>query len=121
MPTVCELAGVTETHSSDGISYAPTLLGRPPQKRHDHLYFEFHEGDGAQAVIKGKWKALVRGVKTDHSQPLELYDLESDPSEQMNVAKENAAVAKEMQNLIDKSHKPSALFKLPSDKVLHKQ
>src|SRR5690606_19130828 len=81
LPTACELGNVKEAVNTDGISYVPTLLGRPPQRRHNHLYFEFHEGGGAQAVIKGNWKAVVRDVKTGSPQPLELYNLEEDPSE----------------------------------------
>ncbi len=54
--------------------------------KHDYVYFEFHEGDGAQAVRKGKWKAVVRGVKSENPSALELYDLENDPAEKNNVA-----------------------------------
>ena len=51
MPTVCELAGIETPDITDGISYLPAMLGQPQQK-HDHLYFEFHEQGGKQAVIK---------------------------------------------------------------------
>jgi arylsulfatase A-like enzyme len=117
LPTACELANVTKSYNTDGISYAPTLLGRPPQKRHDHIYFEFHEGEGSQAVIKDQWKAVVRGIKTQKPHPLELYNLEEDPSETKNIASQNPAIAKQMQDLIDQAHTPSPLFKLPSDEV----
>ena len=63
MPTACALAGVERPFTTDGISYLPTLLATDNQKKHDYVYFEFHEEDGAQAVRKGKWKAVVNGVK----------------------------------------------------------
>ena len=115
MPTVCTLAGVQQHYDSDGISYLPTLLAKGNQVKHDYVYFEFHEGDGAQAVRKGKWKAVVRGVKSEKPSALELYDLENDPAEQNNVASKFPEISAQLSSIIKKSHEPSEVFALPLD------
>ena len=56
-----------------------------PQAQHRYLYFEFHEGGFSQAVIiDGRWKA-IRMKRLDA--PIEIYDLQLDPSEENNVAR----------------------------------
>ena len=112
LPTVCTLAGVTESYTSDGIPLVPTLIGKGKQLQHDYIYFEFHEGDGSQAVRQGNWKAIVKGIKTRSPEPLELYDLNADPSESSNLARKFPNKAAELQAIMDKSHQPSNAFPL---------
>ena len=45
LPTFAELAGV-DCPKTDGISMAPTLLGKGEQRKHEHLFWEFYEGGG---------------------------------------------------------------------------
>ncbi len=115
MPTACALAGVQQPYTSDGISYLPTLLAKGNQPKHDYVYFEFHEGDGAQAVRKGKWKAVVRGVKRENPSSFELYNLENDAAEKNNVANQNPEISAEMSAIIKRAHVPSEAFALPAD------
>jgi len=116
MPTACTLAGIQQYYASDGISYLPTLLANGNQLKHDYVYFEFHEGDGAQAVRKGKWKAVVRGVKSETPSALELYDLENDAAEKNNVADAFPEISAQLSSIIKKAHVPSAVFVLPADR-----
>ena len=60
LPTLAELAGAGDRVPAglDGISAVPTLLNQPGQKRHEFMYWEFHEGASQQAVRMGDWKAL---------------------------------------------------------------
>jgi arylsulfatase A-like enzyme len=81
LPTFAELADTPAPAGIDGISMVPALLGKP-QKQHEFLYWEFHEGRSKQAVRMGDWKA----VRTAPSRAIELYDLKSDISEHNNVA-----------------------------------
>src|SRR5262249_47927032 len=77
LPTLTELAGATDRMPKglDGLSMAPTLLGRGEQEQHPYLYWE---ADGQkqdvtqQAVRWGKWKAVRNKVGA----PWELYDLD---------------------------------------------
>lgn len=94
-PTLAELAGVTEAlpEEIDGISMVPALIGPEaagrPQENHEFLYWEFHEGRASkQAVRMGKWK----GVRLSPDGPLELFDLDADLGESVDVASEQPDV-----------------------------
>jgi len=92
MPTLAEIAGTTPPADTDGISFVPTLLGRPDeQEQHDHLYWEFAGYGGQQAVRMGKWKGVRQNIlRRNNPEPLkiELYNLESDIGESRDVAAE---------------------------------
>lgn len=107
MPTACELAGVAPPAGIDGLSYAPTLLGSGEQPRHEHLYWEFHERGGKQAVRRGDWKGVRLDVTKAPPGRFELYHLGEDPGEQHNVADEHPDIVTELRRLMDASHGPS--------------
>lgn len=111
MPTVCDLAGVETPQVTDGISYLPSFLGQS-QQQHDHLYFEFHEQGGKQAVIKDNWKLIRLNVKNPELTSVELYKLDTDISEQNNLATEMPEKVAELLPLFQQNHVESPLFKL---------
>ena len=118
LPTVCVLADIQESYTSDGKSLVPTLTGKGKQLQHDHIYFEFHEGDGSQAIRQGNWKAIVKAIKTKTPAPLELYDLEKDPSETTDLASKFPDKVTEMKTLMIKSHKASKAFPFYSETII---
>jgi arylsulfatase A-like enzyme len=102
LPTLCEAAGVGPPKGIDGLSFLPTLLGRPgQQKQHDYLYWECPEQGGKRAVRMGKWKAVQLNVAKDPTAPIELYDLEADLGEQHNVAAEHPDVVARIKGILD--------------------
>lgn len=111
MPTVCELAGVPVPKTTDGISYLSSLTGKGRQKKHDDLYFEFHEGGGKQAIIKGDWKLIRLQVNNPEKTVLELYNLKNDPAEQYNLLAEQPSVVKNLEKLLDDNHRENDYWK----------
>jgi arylsulfatase A-like enzyme len=98
LPTAAELAGATAPENTDGISMVPALLGQP-QRQHDYLYWEFHEGPRSkQAIRLGDWKAVRFGGP---GKPIELYDLKTDASEKRNVAGQHRDVIAKAEKILN--------------------
>ncbi len=110
MPTLTEIAGVKAPENIDGISFLPTLLGKSDQKKHDYLYWEFHELGGRQAVRKGNWKLVRYHVQDPAKITTELYDLTNDPGEITDVSKRHPEVVAELLKLMAQSRVPSEVF-----------
>ena len=110
MPTMAELTGVPigQDHPTDGISMLPTLLGKPGQKQHAYLYWEFPARKGRIAVRKGQWKAVRYDASANPNSPLELYDVTSDPAESINVAQQNPEVVSSIRTLLQDVRTPPA-------------
>ena len=111
MPTLADLAGSTGKVPADidGISFAPTLLGRGKQKAHDFLYWAFYERGGARAARQGNWKA----VQQPYSTPVRLYDLSSDIGEKNDIAAKHPEVVAKLTKLMDQAYAPSQRWKFP--------
>lgn len=119
MPTFCELIG-TEDYTKlyrnrnvrdyfDGISFGPSLLGKPQKKTHDFLYWEFSETDQI-GVRMGDWKmVVVKGTPR-------LYNLATDLHEDHDVAAQYPDIVRQMVGIIKSQHQPSEYYKvtLPS-------
>ncbi len=103
LPTFAELGGVKVTSPTDGISLVPELMNRP-QKKHDYLYWEFHEQGGRQAVRMGNWKGVRLNAMTHSNAPLALFDLRSDPAEQNDIAAAHPGIAVRMADIMKKEH-----------------
>lgn len=113
MPTFCDLIGVKnyvkkygnkkKTDYFDGISFAPTLLGKSGQKEHEFLYWEFNETNQI-GVRVGDWKMVVRKGKPH------LYNLATDIHEDNDVATENPDIVAKMVAIIKEQHTPNANF-----------
>ena len=110
LPTMCDLIGEPIPVSSDGISYLPTLRGKGEQKKHDYLYWEFHEQGGEQAILKDNWKLIKLKVDTPLKSKFELYNLNADPGERMNVASQYPEKVEEMCHLLELAHTPNSLY-----------
>jgi arylsulfatase A-like enzyme len=103
MPTFAELVGA-QCPQTDGVSMLPTLLGKGKQEKHDHLFWEFYEGGGKQAVLKGKWKGIRLNTSRKPDGPIELYDISKDISEQTDLASEHPDIIADMARIMKKEH-----------------
>ena len=103
MPTVCELAGYTDSIRTDGISIVPELLGKK-QPKHEYLYWEYPEGGGSKAIRMGKWKGLILNIRKEGEDKMMLFDLEKDLREQKDVAAEYPEVIAQMRAKMNEAH-----------------
>lgn len=118
-PTFANLVGAEIPANIDGISFMPTLSNNAEnQKKHNYLYWEFHEKGGRQAIRKGKWKAVKYNVLKEPNAPLELYDVVSDRKEQNNLAKEYPEVVIEMEQILNEARTPSTVFTFKQETYL---
>ncbi|MCM1483142.1 MAG: arylsulfatase [Muribaculaceae bacterium] len=114
MPTFCDIVGVEDFRTRytnpekeidyfDGISFAPTLLGKDGQKQHDYLYWEFNETDQI-GLRMGNWKLVVKRGKP------ELYNLATDIHEDNNVAANYPEMVNMMVDIVRREHTPNPHF-----------
>ncbi len=112
LPTFAEITGSDGPNKIDGISFLPTLLGQSTQKKHDYLYWEFHELGGRQAVLKDGWKLVKLQVKDASKMTVELYNLNADPGETKDLSTNYPEKVKELDLSIIEAHQPNPVFKL---------
>lgn len=86
MPTLADMAGGAPPEGIQGVSYLPTLLGEQNQPEHAHLYWEFNDLNGRQAVRAGDWKLVRLSINQPDQTRTELYDLSVDPSEEHDLS-----------------------------------
>ncbi|MGB9688714.1 arylsulfatase [Thermogutta sp.] len=111
LPTFAELVSVDVPPGVDGISFLPTLLGHPQkQQNHDYLVWEFYGYGGQQAVRFGPWKAVRQQCYKDPDGPLMLFNLESDPGEQVDLAGRHPELVTRAKNILEKEHRESPFW-----------
>jgi arylsulfatase len=115
LPTILELVQQPLRKPVDGQSILPLL--KDSKKEISHEAFFFMNGTKVQAVRSGKWKLHVPHRYRMVTQPgkdgqpgnqdnfggkidLTLFDLESDPSESKNIARQHPDVVETLTNLI---------------------
>ena len=110
LPTFCDMADLKDLRKygitglqTDGISILPTLTGKGRQRRHDHLYWEFHETD-MLGVRRGNWKLVVKRGKPS------LYNLASDPHEDNDLSTQYPKIVRRLIQKIYEDHIDSPLF-----------
>jgi arylsulfatase len=117
LPTIAEITGTDAPAGIDGISFAPTLFGRPQdQRQHEFLYWEFPGYGGQQAVRMGPWKGVRQDMlRRGNPDPLkiELYNLRDDIGETTDVAQEHPDVVARIRSIMQQQHSPSELFSMP--------
>ena len=120
LPTLLDLAGARNAipKNLDGISFAPTLLGRKQEAR-PFLYREFPDYGGQQSSRVGDWKGIrqqlkPRGKKAQPNMHIELYDLAGDPHETTDVSAQHPDIVAKLERQMREQHTPSPVFPLPA-------
>lgn len=118
LPTIAAIAGAQTPRDRvlDGFDISPILAGKPEAKSQYESFFYYRAGH-LQAVRSGKWKLHVphnylsseRGQIANDGMPgsyaredigLELFDLENDISERINIAAEHPEVVERLLKMI---------------------
>jgi arylsulfatase A len=112
LPTLAEIAGVRAPRGIDGVSMAPTLLGRSQRRKPDWLYWElprwipkesrFANEIPMQAARHGDWKV----VRPNPGAPLELYNLSTDRQERADLARSEPRILARMQAFLKSARTP---------------
>jgi arylsulfatase A-like enzyme len=108
LATFCEIADIAAPDHTDGISFLPALTGNSlHQRKHPYLYWEFYEMGGKQAVRKDNWKAVRLNTRTGNP-AIELYNLDTDPSETQDVSSLYPEKVADLEAIMAEAHTPAA-------------
>ena len=111
LPTFATLAGyeVPNDRIIDGLDQTDLLIGKTEEGNRDHLYYL--SNDYLHGVRQGKWKLLLpdrKGYRTyvedRGTEGLELYNLETDIGETINVASEHPEIVSRLRTLTEQLH-----------------
>jgi arylsulfatase A-like enzyme len=108
LPTCAALAGAKPAVRTDGLSLVPTLRGEGEQAQHLYLYWEFYEGGGARAIRQGRWK----GVRDPWDASLQLFDVEKDTGETMNLAGQYPGIVAKCEAAMQEAHVPNPNYQV---------
>lgn len=105
-PTFLKLANadIPKDRVIDGVDMSPILFGTGPGNRQTHFYYR---GQRLMAVRKGPWKAHLitqdgYGKNVENHDPPLLFQIEHDPSERFDVAKDHRDVVADLLAEIDR-------------------
>ena len=93
--TAAALAGKPAPEACDGVNLMPYMTGQKKGNVHDELCWRWLEGKNPRsmhAVRNGKWRLMKKSI-TD---PWQLYDIEADPGETVNLAAQHPEVVGDM-------------------------
>lgn len=112
LPTVCDIVGAKVPAGVDGISYLPELLNdEKSQAKHDYIYYEFFEQGGKQSILGADgWKLIRLQVSNPKKMVEELYNIQSDPAEWVNVIEQYPDIAASLRKKMDTQRTENAYF-----------
>ena len=118
LPTLLDLTANAKAtpRDIDGISFAPTLLGKEQEPR-PFLYREFPSYGGQQLVRLGDWTGIRQNlVPAKNAKPnlhTELYNLRDDPGQKKDVSADHPDIVARIERIFQEQHTPSATFPIP--------
>ena len=109
LPTIADLIDAETPEDIDGISFLPTLFENDTEQiKHDFLYWEFPSYNGQQAVRMDNWKGIRKDI-FDGNMKVELYNLEADPTESVDLSDENPDIVAQIEAIMQREHKTAKI------------
>ena len=95
LATLCDLAGIEQPETNEGISFRPVLEGKKETVR-DVLYGAYCGGakPGIRCVKKGDWKLLRYESASDGVSETQLFNLAENPDELLRQHHDPAVIAR---------------------------
>ncbi len=101
VPTWFEMLGMEDELGAEGKSLVPCIEGER-DGNYDEVFLSEATWELKRGLINEKWKFINSLEQDYHGRPMqELYDLQSDPTEQNNIAEENPEVVADLKARID--------------------
>ena len=93
--TIASVAGLPIPKHCDGVNLIPYITGENKEEPHEYLFWLNNEPGDAERrhMIAVRWKKW-RLYKKYAKDPWQLFDLETDPKEEKNLADKNSEVVK---------------------------
>ncbi len=111
-PTLCDAAGLEKPPGLDGVSLWPVMAGGrmdAPAPRKPMIWV-FPEYGGQVAVRMGNLKAVRQKLATRQPGAWELYDLDRDPAESVNLAALQPAAIREAEKILRREVSENRVF-----------
>lgn len=103
-PTLTQAAGLKTPEGLDGVDLGPLLQGETEcLNRKDPLIWEFAGYGGQVALRDGKWKAVRTNLNRKDINDWELYDLEKDAGEKVDLAPSYPEIVRRMESIFLKT------------------
>jgi arylsulfatase len=100
-PTILEVAGIADRDQMEGLSLLPALFGLR-EGNYDEVYLSEATWELKRGLRTARWKFINSLEQDRHGRPMqELFDLESDPLEQHNIAEQRSDVTRELAAQLD--------------------
>jgi arylsulfatase len=114
-PTLTSIAGgkLPDIQKLDGVDLSDVLQGQADLKREQILIWEFPEYGGQLAIRDGNWKLIRQRLQTREPGPWELYDLEKDIGEKINLAAENPEIVQRLSSIHQSIRVPNPNYPFP--------
>ena len=123
-PTIFELAGITQNNTKYSSSLVPLINNQQITEKEIFLHtipYEKESPSDKIGIRTSKYKYFRNSKNSKNN--IHLYDLENDPQENSNIAKNNTQLIKEMENIISKiisgseDHKNETISKDEEDQI----
>tara|TARA_R110002049_G_scaffold285698_1_gene466670 strand:- start:41605 stop:43152 length:1548 start_codon:yes stop_codon:yes gene_type:complete len=99
LPTLAEIVGVERTPGKDGVSYLPTLLGKPQNQRHEYVIVNNRMTQmGSSALIAADGMKLVEADRKNER--YQLYDIRKDNEERTDLATEHPQIVQRLRAIL---------------------